>query len=122
MVCTHTLREQRGHGMTNKFAGLLWRVCAGADVDAIDATTGTSLLHRAVHHSTDPFVTQFLLQVGANTAHADVSGATPLHLAAELEGCEAHVDALLQVGADVNVQDGGAFWLTLSQCIMRMHG
>ena len=77
-------------------------------MDAIDATTGTSLLHRAVHHSTDPFVTQFLLQVGANTAHADVSGATPLHLAAELEGREAHVDALLQVGADVNVQDGGA--------------
>ena len=89
----------------------------GADIEAIDQRTGVSLLHRAVLQQSDPFIAQFLLQVGASTANADVTGSMPLHLAAELEGGTVLVDTLLQGGADVNAIDGS----TAAHALRRGH-
>jgi ankyrin repeat protein len=72
----------------------------GADVNAIDSTSGRSALHEAAEHGNLSTV-KILLQRGADVDARDIWDCTPLHRAAIQGGWEV-VDTLLRHGANIN--------------------
>lgn len=84
-------------------------LCAGANVDAQESTTGYSALHYAVKSEKIALV-RVLLKHGASPNHADLMQQTPLHWAIQLSKNQTNRSMrverlLLQAGADINASD-----------------
>lgn len=86
----------------------------GAKVDWRHESTGWTLLHTAVEHGMASSIRE-LVQLGADINAADLEGATPLHLAIDVEADAVEqtgrepdwniVELLLGLGADTAIQD-----------------
>jgi len=76
----------------------------GADVDALDRYSQTSLMRAAHDGRVD--VVRLLVERGANLEHTAKHHLTALMLAA-IAGHDAVVEALMQAGADRNVRGSG---------------
>lgn len=77
---------------------------AGADVDQVETTYGTSALHEAVKNSQHDMI-RLLMEAGATVNLTDRTGYSPLHWAVEYRKHEV-VQLLLASGVvDVNIQD-----------------
>jgi ankyrin repeat protein len=77
----------------------------GADVNAVDGTTGRTALHEAAEHGNLSTV-EILLESGAEVDAKDIWGWTPLHRAAT-QGGRKVVYLLLDKGADYNLKASG---------------
>jgi ankyrin repeat protein len=77
----------------------------GADVNAVDGTSGRRPLHEAAEHGNLSTV-KILLARGADVDAKDIWEWTPLHRAATQGGWKV-VDTLLRHGADINLKTSG---------------
>ncbi len=78
---------------------------SGADVNARTNNWRATALHIAAQMRR-PYMTQRLLDAGANPGETDEGGHTPLHLAAYYDDAES-VGLLLKAGAPVHIKDKG---------------
>lgn len=86
----------------------------GASAGSKDDQTGWSLVHSAVEHRQRECIRE-LVELGADVNSTDLAGATPLHLACDLEADAVEqtgrepdprtVALLLKLGADAGVRD-----------------